>query len=64
MLNPKIGSTGQRRLQCSLSFDHVFELLATHENRAATDQPQMWGVPFPGPVASAARTFSEEIATD
>lgn len=62
VLNPKIGSTGQRRLQCSLRFDHVFELLATHEDRAATEQPDLWGVPFPGPVTSSARTFSADPA--
>ena len=59
VLNPKIGSSGQRRLQCSLSFDHVFELLATHADRKTTDTPELWGVAFPGPVASGARTFSE-----
>jgi hypothetical protein len=62
VLNPKIGSSGQRRLQCSLRFDHVFDLLATDANRAATDSPVLWGVPFPGPVTSGARTFAEEPA--
>jgi len=56
-LNPKIGSTGQRRLQCSLKFDHVFDLLATHANRDPVDQPVLWNVPFPGPVESSARIF-------
>ncbi|GAB5560788.1 MAG: hypothetical protein SynsKO_24350 [Synoicihabitans sp.] len=58
-LNPKIGSSGQRRLQCSLRFDHVFELLATHADRAAVDQPELWGIAFPGPVESAARSFGD-----
>jgi len=59
VLNPKIGSSGQRRLQCSLSFDHVFELLATQANREQTDAPELWGVAIPGPVTSGVRTFNE-----
>lgn len=59
VLNPKIGSgeRGQRRLQCSLRFDHLFDLLASHADPAPSDQPVLWGVPFPGPVRSAARHF-------
>lgn len=61
-LNPKIGSGehGQRRLQCSLGFDDLFNLLASHADRNAQEQPELWGVPFPGPVASAAREFDED----
>ena len=60
VLNPKIGSgeSGQRRLQCSLRFDHLFDLLASHADPAPSDQPTLWGVPFPGPVRSAAREFN------
>lgn len=64
VLNPKIDSSGQRRLQCSLKFDHVFELLATHASPGPSDQPVLWGVPFPGPVTSAARSFAEPVAAD
>jgi hypothetical protein len=63
VLNPKIGSKGQRRLQCSLRFDHVFELLATHAPRGAQDQPVLWGVPFPGPVESGTRQFGDDDST-
>ncbi|MCF3650507.1 hypothetical protein [Synoicihabitans lomoniglobus] len=59
-LNPKVGSSGQRRLQCSLRFSYVFDLLASHADRAAVDHPMLWGVAFPGPVASAARSFADE----
>lgn len=59
VLNPKIGSGehGQRRLQCSLRFDHLFDLLASNADRTPSDHPTLWGVPFPGPVRSAARQF-------
>ena len=60
VLNPKIGSTGQRRLQCSLRFDHVFEILATHAEPEAVPEPVLWDVPFPGPVTSAARSFTPD----
>lgn len=61
-LNPKIGSgpRGQRRLQCSLRFGYLFDLLASHADREASDQPELWGVPFPGPVRSAAREFGDD----
>jgi len=62
-LNPKIGSTGQRRLQCSLRFSYVFDLLATHASREAIKQPVLWGVPFPGPVDSGARVFTNDAET-
>ena len=62
VLNPKIGSGphGQRRLQCSLRFDHLFDLLASHADRTPSDRPTLWGIPFPGPVASEARHFAGE----
>lgn len=58
VLNPKIGSgpRGQRRLQCSLRFDHLFDLLASHADRTPSDHPTLWGKPFPGPVRSAPRS--------
>lgn len=64
VLNPKIGSSGQRRLQCSLRFDHVFDLLATHAERDAIARPTLWGVPYPGPVESRSRTFTEELSVN
>jgi hypothetical protein len=65
ILNPKIGAgpRGQRRLQCSLRFDHLFDLLASDANRERTASPSLWGVPFPGPVSSTERTFSHRADT-
>jgi len=60
VLNPKIGSTGQRRLQCSLRFDHLFSLLAAGSDPSPQADPTLWGVPFPGPVESSARRFAPD----
>lgn len=58
VVNPKIDSTTQRRLQCSLRFDDVFQHLVPGGNPDAQEQPALWGVPFPSPVASKPRTFA------
>ena len=57
VLNPKIDSKTQRRLQCSLRFDDVFQHLVPGGNSAAQDQPALWGVAFPTAVVSKPRTF-------
>jgi hypothetical protein len=57
VLNPKIDSKGQRRLQCSLRFEDVFKYLASGMDRAPEETPSLWGVPFPGPVLSTPREF-------
>lgn len=62
VLNPKIDTKGQRRLQCSLRFADVFTHLAPDSDPAPQAVPILWGVPFPGPVASAARTFTGDEA--
>ena len=59
-LNPKIDSKRQRRLQCSLSFDRLFDLLASHADRAPRSRPELWGVAFPGPLTSTERTFPRD----
>lgn len=59
VLNPKIDSKNQRRLQCSLRFDDVFKHLVPGGNPAPQEQPALWGVPFPAPVASQPRTFAK-----
>ncbi len=59
VLNPKIDAKGQRRLQCSLRYADVFKHLAPEIPPAPEAIPMLWGVPFPGPVASAPRTFGE-----
>jgi hypothetical protein len=60
VLNPKIDSKGQRRLQCSLRFEDVFKYLAPGLDRAREENPSLWGVPFPGPVLSAPREFDPQ----
>ncbi len=59
IVNPKIDSKTQRRLQCSLRFDDFFKHLAPDADRAPQDHPTLWGVPFPQPVTSKPRTFSK-----
>jgi len=59
-LNPKIGSTGQRRLQCSLSFTKVFKYLAPDADREIQDPPELWGEPLTITVASKPRTFRKK----
>lgn len=58
VVNPKIDSQTQRRLQCSLRFDDVFAHLVPGGNPAPQEQPALWGVPFPGAVSSAPRSFN------
>jgi len=57
VVNPKIDSKGQRRLQCSLRFDDVFRHLAPDADRTPQDRPALWGVSFPQAVPSKPRTF-------
>jgi len=57
VVNPKIDSKTQRRLQCSLRFDDVFKHLVPDGNREMQDQPALWGVAFPTTVASKPRSF-------
>jgi hypothetical protein len=57
-LNPKIDSSGQRRLQCSLRYEEVVRRLAPGENPAPEASPALWGVPFPNALASGPRIFS------
>lgn len=60
VLNPKIDSRGQRRLQCSLRFRDFFRLFAPGIDPAPEDNPTLWDVPFPGPLRSDPRSFSGE----
>lgn len=58
IVNPKIDSKTQRRLQCSLRFDDVFQYLAVGVDARPEDRPALWGVEFPGPIASTPRAFA------
>ena len=58
VVNPKIDSQTQRRLQCSIRFDDVFKHLVPGGNPAMQDEPALWGVPFTSAVASKPRAFA------
>ena len=60
VLNPKIDSKAQRRLQCSLRYADLLKHLAPEVSPEpeVAPPPALWGVPFPGPVRSAPRTFA------
>ena len=59
VVNPKIDSKTQRRLQCSLRFEDVFKFLAPETDPATQTVPSLWGVAFPGEVTSAPRTLEK-----
>jgi hypothetical protein len=58
-VNPKIGTDGQRRLQCSIRFSDVFAHRAPGANPAPQARPALWGVEFPGPIPSPPRGGSQ-----
>jgi len=57
VVNPKIDSRGQRRLQCSLRYRDLVEHLLKGKEPVKSDSPQLWGATFPNPIASPPRTF-------
>jgi hypothetical protein len=59
VVNPKIDSKTQRRLQCSLRFADVFKHLAPEADPKPQERPALWGVPFPQTVASKPRAFAK-----
>ena len=59
VVNPKIDSKTQRRLQCSLRFEDVFKYLAPGAEARVQEHAALWGVEFPQTVASKPRTFSK-----
>jgi hypothetical protein len=56
-LNPKIDSKTQRRLQCSLRFDLVFERLTPKAEPGPQEKPSLFGIPAPEPFLSKPRNF-------
>jgi hypothetical protein len=56
VINPKIDSKSQRRIQCSLPFEVFWA--ATGRNPQPTDHPKLFGVQFPNPISSSARKFN------
>lgn len=57
VLNPKIDSKTQRRLQCSLRFKDIFAHLAPDADPAPQALPKLWGVVFDATVTSGPRSF-------
>lgn len=58
VINPKIDSKNQRRVQCSLPF-RVFWKVAGREPCAA-DAPKLFGVEFDNPIISSSRSFTQD----
>lgn len=54
-VNPKIDTHGQRRLQCSIRFADAFKYLAPGADPKPQERPALFGVEYPGPIASAPR---------
>jgi hypothetical protein len=59
VVNPKIDSKGQRRLQCSLRSDDLYQYLAPDAPTGIQKQPSLWGVPFSATVKSGPREFAK-----
>lgn len=58
VINPKIDSKKQRRVQCSLPFSVFWQ--AVGRDAQASDSPSLFGLPFENPVISSARTFNQD----
>ena len=58
VVNPKIDSKKQRRIQCSLPF-HVF-WEAVGRQAETHDSPLLFGLPFENPVISSSRSFNQD----
>ena len=56
VVNPKIDSKTQRRIQCSLPFKAFWT--AVGREPKPQDLPELFGLPFPNPISSSARTFA------
>jgi hypothetical protein len=55
VINPKIDSKKQRRIQCSLPYPTFWNFAG--RSPAPEDCPELWGHVFPNPIQSSARTF-------
>jgi len=60
VLNPKIDSKGQRRLQCSLRYADVIKYLAPEVSPEPErdSAPTLWGIAFSETLASKPREFA------
>lgn len=60
VLNPKIDSKTQRRLQCSLPFGIFWKELANKESYVKLDS-ELFGEKVPNPFLSSSRTFNPKL---
>ena len=56
VINPKIDSKTQRRIQCSLPFAEFWQKAG--RTPQPVDTPVLWSAPFPNPVRSRPRVFN------
>jgi hypothetical protein len=56
VINPKIDSKTQRRIQCSLPYATFWNFAG--RKHLPQDNPELWGHIFPNPIKSSARTFN------
>lgn len=64
VLNPKIDTKGQRRLQCSLRYADLIKHLVPGVDAGPEEVPTLWGRPFPQAVQSSPRTFGQGAAKE
>jgi hypothetical protein len=57
VINPKIDSKTQRRIQCSLPYKAFWQMVGREALRL--DAPELWSRVFHNPVKSSARTFNQ-----
>lgn len=57
-VNPKIDRS-QRRLQCSLRFNALFDNLLPGVSREPQNRPAIWGIPVPNATNTAARKLNK-----
>jgi hypothetical protein len=58
VINPKIDSKSQRRIQCSIPFNTFWRVAGRLP--LPTDSPSLFGVTFENPVISGSRTFNRD----
>jgi len=58
VINPKIDSKSQRRIQCSIPFSSFWRVAGRVP--LPTDSPSLFGVTFENPVISGSRTFNRD----
>ena len=56
VINPKIDSKTQRRIQCSLPYKAFWA--AVGREASSQNEPELWGHVFPNPIKSSARKFN------